>query len=322
MPSLHISKVAVGCGSVEALRRRQEMRRQGGVVPIITRFRPKRADELIGGSIYWIVKHRIAVRQTILGFAESEDRRTIIRLDPELVPVRALPSRAHQGWRYLALAGRAARPRRRRRRADRAAAAAGRAARRASADLERPRSGPGPRSGRGCAVRAAGDGDVAEAVGVDRGGAADLQRDLAGGAGGDRRMLGAQLRRLDVAGALDVGVQGLGGAGDLEPSRAGQADRRLSAATLAARSRPLPSTMRSTRSPSARSMSRLAGPISRAERRLRVTTSIVSGRLARRDCRPRRAIAADAQRLAGDVDRDAVQRAWPFATAVVGPAGR
>ena len=102
MPSLHISKVAVGCGSVEALRRRQESRLRDGVVPITTRFRPKRAEELIGGSIYWIVKHRITVRQTILGFAESEsDRRTIIRLDPELVPVRALPRRAHQGWRYL-----------------------------------------------------------------------------------------------------------------------------------------------------------------------------------------------------------------------------
>ena len=105
MPSLHISKVAVGCGSVEALRRRQESRRAGGVVPIATRFRPTRADELVGGSIYWIVKHRIAVRQAIVGFADSEsDRRTIIRLDPELVPVRAMPKRAHQGWRYLAAA--------------------------------------------------------------------------------------------------------------------------------------------------------------------------------------------------------------------------
>lgn len=100
---LHISKVAVGCVSVEALRRRQESRRQGGIVPITTRFRPKRAEELVGGSIYWIVKHRLTVRQTILGFIESDaDRRTIIRLDPELVPVRALPRRAHQGWRYLA----------------------------------------------------------------------------------------------------------------------------------------------------------------------------------------------------------------------------
>jgi hypothetical protein len=103
MPSLHISKVAVGCGSVEALRQRQLSRLRDGFVPITTRFRPKRADALIGGSIYWIVKHRITVRQTILGFDESEsDRRTIIRLDPELVPVRALPRRAHQGWRYLA----------------------------------------------------------------------------------------------------------------------------------------------------------------------------------------------------------------------------
>ena len=103
MAELHISKVAVGCGSVEALRRRQEARLAGGVVPITTRFRPKRADELVGGSIYWIVKHRISVRQTILGFADSEaDRRTIIRLDPQLVAVRARPKRAHQGWRYLA----------------------------------------------------------------------------------------------------------------------------------------------------------------------------------------------------------------------------
>src|SRR3569623_2957739 len=102
MPSLNISKVAVGCASLEALKRRQQARASGGVVPLGTRFRPKRAHELIGGSIYWIVKHRITARQTILGFADrEEDRRTIIRLDAELVPVRALPTRAHQGWRYL-----------------------------------------------------------------------------------------------------------------------------------------------------------------------------------------------------------------------------
>jgi hypothetical protein len=66
---------------------------------------PKRADELVGGSIYWIVKHRITARQAILGFEiRAEDRRTLIRLDPALVPVRAHPKRAHQGWRYLAAA--------------------------------------------------------------------------------------------------------------------------------------------------------------------------------------------------------------------------
>ncbi|HET9428788.1 MAG TPA: DUF1489 domain-containing protein [Allosphingosinicella sp.] len=102
MAQLHISKVAVGCASVDALQRRQLSRLQEGFVPITTRFRPKRADELVGGSIFWIVKHRITVRQTIIGFVDSPERRTIIRLDPELVRVRALPKRAHQGWRYLA----------------------------------------------------------------------------------------------------------------------------------------------------------------------------------------------------------------------------
>jgi hypothetical protein len=102
MPSLHLSKVAVSCASIETLRRRLEKRVRDNVVPILTRFRPKRADELVGGSLYWIVKHRIAARQTIIGFdIRASDRRTIIRLDPELVPVRALAKRGHQGWRYL-----------------------------------------------------------------------------------------------------------------------------------------------------------------------------------------------------------------------------
>jgi len=105
MGPLNMSKVAVGCGSFDALEKRQRLRLAGGIVPIVTRFMPKRADELVGGSIYWIVKHRITARQAILGFAErDEDRRTIIRLDPELVPVKARPKRAHQGWRYLAAA--------------------------------------------------------------------------------------------------------------------------------------------------------------------------------------------------------------------------
>ena len=99
---LHMSKVAVSCASIETLRRRLESRIRDGVVPVITRFRPKRAEELIGGSIYWIVKQRIAARQKILGFdLRKSDRKTIILLDPKLVPVRATAKRGHQGWRYL-----------------------------------------------------------------------------------------------------------------------------------------------------------------------------------------------------------------------------
>jgi len=103
MSALHLSKVAVGCASLDALEARIAARRDGNTVAIVTRFRPKRAEELIGGSLYWIVKHRLVARQTILGFEErTEDRRTLIRLDAVLVSVRAMPKRAHQGWRYLA----------------------------------------------------------------------------------------------------------------------------------------------------------------------------------------------------------------------------
>ena len=97
-----MSKVAVGCASVDTLERRQLARRVGDVVPILTRFRPKRADELIGGSIFWIVKHRLVARQTILGFdVRASDRKILVQLDPELVRVRPQAKRAHQGWRYL-----------------------------------------------------------------------------------------------------------------------------------------------------------------------------------------------------------------------------
>jgi len=100
--NLHLSKVAFSCASVDTLGRRQQARLADGIVPLVTRFMPKRADELIGGSLYWIVKHRLVARNRILGFAtRNQDGRTIIQLDPELVRVSLFPKRAHQGWRYL-----------------------------------------------------------------------------------------------------------------------------------------------------------------------------------------------------------------------------
>jgi hypothetical protein len=101
MPQLHLSKVAFACASLDALAERQRARLADGVVPLVTRFMPKRADELVGGSLYWILKHRLLARQLICGFATGEDGRAIIGLDPLLVRVRAMPKRAHQGWRYL-----------------------------------------------------------------------------------------------------------------------------------------------------------------------------------------------------------------------------
>jgi hypothetical protein len=101
MPRLHLSKVAFACASLDVLAERQRSRVADGVVPLVTRFMPKRADALVGGSLYWIIKHRLIARQAIIGFATGADGRAIIRLDSALVRVRALPRRAHQGWRYL-----------------------------------------------------------------------------------------------------------------------------------------------------------------------------------------------------------------------------
>jgi hypothetical protein len=102
MPHLSLSKVAFGCARLDTFVRRQAARASGGEVPLVTRFMPKRADELVGGSVYWILKHRIRARQTILGFTERpEDRKTIIRLSPDLIAVAPVARRAHQGWRYL-----------------------------------------------------------------------------------------------------------------------------------------------------------------------------------------------------------------------------
>ena len=98
---LHLTKVAVGCASVEALQNRIARRVSGGVVRVPTRMRPKRMQELVGGSLHWIVKHRIVARQEILRFDDRNDGRIDIVCSADLISVPPKPKRAHQGWRYL-----------------------------------------------------------------------------------------------------------------------------------------------------------------------------------------------------------------------------
>ena len=71
-----------------------------------TRNIPKRMDELIDdGSIYWVIKKYIKVRQRILGIERhtNEEGRAYcaIQIDPELKQVVARRQKAFQGWRYL-----------------------------------------------------------------------------------------------------------------------------------------------------------------------------------------------------------------------------
>ena len=101
MPTLHLTKVAFGCRTIEALEKRVAARTHDGEMRVATRMRPKRADELIGGSIHWIVKHRLVGRQEILRVEDRKDGRIDIVVSAALELIAPYPKRAHQGWRYL-----------------------------------------------------------------------------------------------------------------------------------------------------------------------------------------------------------------------------
>ncbi len=112
-PTLHLIKLCVGVDAVEELLEWQAQRGAERVAAgqdprprHVTRMWPKREAELLaGGSLYWVIRGVIRVRQRILGLQEvtGEDgiRRCAIVLDPELVTTAPRPRSAFQGWRYL-----------------------------------------------------------------------------------------------------------------------------------------------------------------------------------------------------------------------------
>jgi hypothetical protein len=89
---LHLTKVAVGCASVEALQNRIARRVSGGVVRVPTRMRPKRMAELVGGSLHWIVKHRIVARQEYCGSRIEATAGSILFAPPNSSPCPPSPS--------------------------------------------------------------------------------------------------------------------------------------------------------------------------------------------------------------------------------------
>lgn len=96
---LNMTKVAYGAQSLEEVH--GWFRTRGEVARLTTRNRPKRAAEMIGGSVYWILKHQLVARSEILGFEDAPDGRTEIVIATRLIDVHPRPRRAHQGWRYL-----------------------------------------------------------------------------------------------------------------------------------------------------------------------------------------------------------------------------
>ena len=105
--TVHLVKLCVGADEIEDLRIWQNHLMKTAPRPYHhTRMVPKRAEELLdNGSLYWVIRGLIQVRQRILSvesFTDRSGRRACeITLDPEIVMVEPVPKRAFQGWRYL-----------------------------------------------------------------------------------------------------------------------------------------------------------------------------------------------------------------------------
>lgn len=111
--SLHLIKLSVGIDNINHLETVQTARRRqarknglGDKLWHQTRHMPRRSAELLdGGSIYWVIKGAIRVRQQLHKFealnGKDQVRRCRIILDPKLIPTEQWPRRPFQGWRYL-----------------------------------------------------------------------------------------------------------------------------------------------------------------------------------------------------------------------------
>ncbi|MEQ9609213.1 MAG: DUF1489 domain-containing protein [Kiloniellaceae bacterium] len=108
--TLHLRKLCVGVESVEQLQDYQARRlKRGETLRHDTRMMPKRRDEILdGGSLYWVIKGLIQVRQPILGITQESDAEgrgfARLHLGSGLVRVAPRGHRPFQGWRYLAAA--------------------------------------------------------------------------------------------------------------------------------------------------------------------------------------------------------------------------
>ncbi len=111
--ALHLVKMCVGVESIVQLENWQTKRlgelEKAGETPEVghwTRNYPRRDAEILdGGSLYWIIKGAIRVRQRIVRFERimHPERGKVCRLVFDADLVRTVPVRHDpiQGWRYL-----------------------------------------------------------------------------------------------------------------------------------------------------------------------------------------------------------------------------
>ena len=102
---LHMIKLCVGVDSVDDLRQWRQQRAAQGFKPMApTRQTPKRAAEILdGGSLYWVIKGQVLVRQKIIAIEtlDAGPQPCRIMLDEALIETAPQPRRAFQGWRYF-----------------------------------------------------------------------------------------------------------------------------------------------------------------------------------------------------------------------------
>ncbi|HEV3242269.1 MAG TPA: DUF1489 domain-containing protein [Methyloceanibacter sp.] len=111
--TVHLVKLCVGCDTVQELKdwqigRLKRLKRAGKTPELCHRTlqAPRRRKEVLdGGSLYWVIKGVVLVRQRVLDLRpDVKDDGTAccgIVLDHELVATRPQARRAFQGWRYL-----------------------------------------------------------------------------------------------------------------------------------------------------------------------------------------------------------------------------
>lgn len=112
--TLHLLKLAVGVESVDHLATLQKNRllrerhiHKDASLSHVTRSYPRYHKKLVSnGSIYWVIKRQILVRQQLLGFEPTVNgkggKACRIILDIELFRTVPRRHRPFQGWRYLA----------------------------------------------------------------------------------------------------------------------------------------------------------------------------------------------------------------------------
>jgi hypothetical protein len=105
--ALNLIKLAVGVSELEDFNRWIAAWKAGrDTMDHVTRMFPRRGKEILqGGSLYWVVKGMVMVRQPIEDLqdvtgADGIERCRIV-FKPEFIPVRPVPRRPFQGWRYL-----------------------------------------------------------------------------------------------------------------------------------------------------------------------------------------------------------------------------